>query len=230
MHNLQPCSRAGLPARGAGSVGSRAPCCDAAISAEKRHRVRTDASPPRPSAYDAVDLRVGDEPREIAPGVFGRSLRAALRARPCQRLAARRCSRLDGDRRRARRPAEPRALAGAAAAARSPASRSRRLVATHFHPDHLGLAGWLCELTGAELWTSHSEWLTGRWLAQDTSEGFVAAGRAFDRRAGLAEDAGRGAGRARQPLSPPRVRLPPSRLPPPARRRPAARSAGPSGG
>ena len=63
-----------------------------------------------------------------------------------------------------------------------------RLVATHFHPDHLGLAGWLCEQTGAELWASLTEWLTGRWLAQDTGAGFVAAGREFDRRAGLGED------------------------------------------
>ncbi len=44
-----------------------------------------------------------------------------------------------------------------------------RLLATHFHPDHLGLAGWLCAETGAELWASQTEWLTGRLLAQDTS-------------------------------------------------------------
>jgi glyoxylase-like metal-dependent hydrolase (beta-lactamase superfamily II) len=75
--------------------------------------------------------------------------------------------------------------------------RLERLVATHFHPDHLGLAGWLCELSGAELWASHTEWLTGRLLAQDTSEAFVAVGREFDRRAGLDDEliatrAGRG--------------------------------------
>jgi glyoxylase-like metal-dependent hydrolase (beta-lactamase superfamily II) len=63
-----------------------------------------------------------------------------------------------------------------------------RVVATHFHPDHLGLAGWLCAETGAELWASQTEWLTGRLLAQDTSEAFVEAGREFDRQAGLDED------------------------------------------
>jgi glyoxylase-like metal-dependent hydrolase (beta-lactamase superfamily II) len=66
--------------------------------------------------------------------------------------------------------------------------RFSRLVATHFHPDHMGLAGWLTEQTGAELWTSRTEWLSGRLLAQDTSEGFVEAGRRFDFQAGLADE------------------------------------------
>jgi glyoxylase-like metal-dependent hydrolase (beta-lactamase superfamily II) len=60
-----------------------------------------------------------------------------------------------------------------------------RILATHYHPDHMGLAGWLCTETGAELLTSRTEWLTARLLAQDTSEEWVAAGRRFDRRAGL---------------------------------------------
>ena len=60
-----------------------------------------------------------------------------------------------------------------------------RVVATHYHPDHMGLAGWLCAETGAELWTSRTEWLTARLLAQDASDEWVAAGRRFDHRAGL---------------------------------------------
>jgi glyoxylase-like metal-dependent hydrolase (beta-lactamase superfamily II) len=63
-----------------------------------------------------------------------------------------------------------------------------QLLATHFHPDHMGLAGWLAEETGAEFWTSRTEWLYGRLLSQDTSAGFVEAGRDFDRGAGLHED------------------------------------------
>ena len=51
----------------------------------------------------------------------------------------------------------------------------------------MGLAGWLCAETGAELWTSRTEWLNARLLAQDTSEEWVAAGRRFDNRAGLDE-------------------------------------------
>lgn len=62
-----------------------------------------------------------------------------------------------------------------------------RVVATHYHPDHMGLAGWLCAETGAALWTSRTEWLTARLYAQDASEDWVAAGRLFDRRAGLTD-------------------------------------------
>ncbi len=35
-----------------------------------------------------------------------------------------------------------------------------RLIVTHFHPDHLGLASWLMEETGAPLWMTSSEFLT----------------------------------------------------------------------
>jgi len=35
-----------------------------------------------------------------------------------------------------------------------------RLVVTHFHPDHLGLATWLMEKTGASLWMTAGEFLT----------------------------------------------------------------------
>ena len=36
----------------------------------------------------------------------------------------------------------------------------RRLIVTHFHPDHFGLADWLLEKTGAELWMTAGEFLT----------------------------------------------------------------------
>lgn len=36
----------------------------------------------------------------------------------------------------------------------------RRLIVTHFHPDHLGLATWLMEQTGAGLWMTSGEFLT----------------------------------------------------------------------
>lgn len=35
-----------------------------------------------------------------------------------------------------------------------------RVVVTHHHPDHIGLAGWLCERTGAPLLTSRTAFLT----------------------------------------------------------------------
>ena len=36
----------------------------------------------------------------------------------------------------------------------------RRLIVTHFHPDHLGLASWLMNETGAQLWMTTGEFLT----------------------------------------------------------------------
>ena len=35
----------------------------------------------------------------------------------------------------------------------------RRVVATHFHPDHMGLAHWLTERFGVDLWTPQAEFL-----------------------------------------------------------------------
>src|SRR3546814_7872617 len=35
-----------------------------------------------------------------------------------------------------------------------PSIRVTRVIATHHHPDHVGLAGWLGERTGAALWRS----------------------------------------------------------------------------
>ena len=36
----------------------------------------------------------------------------------------------------------------------------RRVIATHAHPDHIGMAGWLCERLGLDLLTSQTEYLT----------------------------------------------------------------------
>ena len=64
-----------------------------------------------------------------------------------------------------------------------------RLLVTHFHPDHMGLAGWLCDETGATLWTSRTEWLMGRMLALDDGAASREAAVGFYRRAGLDEAA-----------------------------------------
>jgi glyoxylase-like metal-dependent hydrolase (beta-lactamase superfamily II) len=45
-----------------------------------------------------------------------------------------------------------------------------RVVVTHFHPDHLGLAGWLTERFGVPLWMTRGEWLFGRMLAADVRD------------------------------------------------------------
>jgi glyoxylase-like metal-dependent hydrolase (beta-lactamase superfamily II) len=41
-----------------------------------------------------------------------------------------------------------------------------RLLVTHFHPDHLGLAAWLQEQTGAPLWITQGEFLTAHMIKQ----------------------------------------------------------------
>ncbi len=45
--------------------------------------------------------------------------------------------------------------------------RVSRVFVTHFHPDHIGCAGWLCEEHGVALWMSRTEWLTARMLTAD---------------------------------------------------------------
>jgi glyoxylase-like metal-dependent hydrolase (beta-lactamase superfamily II) len=61
-----------------------------------------------------------------------------------------------------------------------------RIVVTHFHPDHIGLAGWLTERWAAPMWISETEWLWARMLAGDRDDAAHAADQtAFYRRAGL---------------------------------------------
>jgi len=43
----------------------------------------------------------------------------------------------------------------------------RRVIATHLHPDHAGLAGWLCREHGAMLWMTRDEYLLARVLSAD---------------------------------------------------------------
>ena len=63
--------------------------------------------------------------------------------------------------------------------------RPTRLIATHFHPDHVGLAGWLAERCGIELAMSRTEYLTTqlhrRWA--ETPE--IEASRAYFAARGL---------------------------------------------
>ncbi len=50
-----------------------------------------------------------------------------------------------------------------------------RLLITHFHPDHVGLAGWLAARTGAPLHMSRVEWLQARLILADPPERALAA-------------------------------------------------------
>lgn len=63
-----------------------------------------------------------------------------------------------------------------------------RVLATHQHPDHIGLAGWFVEAQGAELWTSRTAWLFARMLALDVQDRATPQQVDFWRRAGMDED------------------------------------------
>ncbi len=63
----------------------------------------------------------------------------------------------------------------------------RRIVGTHFHPDHIGLAGWLLDRAEAEFWMSRIEWLSARSAYLDTEDGASERMQDFYRRAGLGE-------------------------------------------
>lgn len=63
----------------------------------------------------------------------------------------------------------------------------RRVVCTHMHPDHIGMAGWLCARFDAPLLMSRLEYVTARMLAADTGPA-PREGRAFYRAAGWSED------------------------------------------
>jgi glyoxylase-like metal-dependent hydrolase (beta-lactamase superfamily II) len=43
----------------------------------------------------------------------------------------------------------------------------RRVIVTHHHPDHIGLAGWFQSVHGAELLTTRTAWLFARMLVLD---------------------------------------------------------------
>lgn len=58
---------------------------------------------------------------------------------------------------------------GAGPGAGPKARRINRMIVTHFHPDHIGLAGWLGELLDTDLWITRTEWLMARMLYMDTA-------------------------------------------------------------
>lgn len=63
-----------------------------------------------------------------------------------------------------------------------------RVICTHMHPDHIGLAGWLCERTGAQLVMTRVEYATARMLLADTGQPAPESGAAYYRAAGWDAD------------------------------------------
>ncbi len=82
-----------------------------------------------------------------------------------------------------------------------------RVICTHFHPDHLGLAGWLTERFSVRLWMTRDEWLFGRLLSSDVREAPPSEAIAYWRAAGWDEarieaEAAKGWGRFASVVSP----------------------------
>jgi glyoxylase-like metal-dependent hydrolase (beta-lactamase superfamily II) len=82
-----------------------------------------------------------------------------------------------------------------------------RIICTHFHPDHLGMAGWLAARFGVRLWMTRGEWLFARMLTSDVRDTPPDEAIAYWRAAGWDEDriaaeAARGWGRFAAMVSP----------------------------
>lgn len=63
--------------------------------------------------------------------------------------------------------------------------RFRRLIVTHYHPDHFGLAGWLRETFGVEVMMTETEWLTANLLVRLTDDAFAASQDRYFQRHGV---------------------------------------------
>ena len=63
-------------------------------------------------------------------------------------------------------------------------TRITKMIGTHFHPDHIGLAGWMCDHHAAPLIMTRAEWLTARMLAADARDSVPHEMLAFWRGAG----------------------------------------------
>ncbi|RVT87280.1 MBL fold metallo-hydrolase [Rhodobacteraceae bacterium CCMM004] len=66
--------------------------------------------------------------------------------------------------------------------------RVRRVIVTHHHPDHVGLAGWVMAEHGAELVMPRTGWLMARMLTLDVQDRPVPETVAFWRSAGMDPD------------------------------------------
>lgn len=64
-----------------------------------------------------------------------------------------------------------------------------RVLVTHMHPDHAGMAGWLTREFDCTLWMTRSEYLNCRLLAADTGHEAPPEGVRFYRQAGWGEEA-----------------------------------------
>ena len=64
-----------------------------------------------------------------------------------------------------------------------------RVIVTHMHPDHIGMAGWITRKFGCRLWITRLEYLMCRVLSADTGREAPEDGLRFYRAAGWDQDA-----------------------------------------
>ncbi len=60
----------------------------------------------------------------------------------------------------------------------------RRVIGTHYHSDHIGLAAWMCETYEAPFFASHIEWCMARSLGIDRTQSLLDAQQDFYRSLG----------------------------------------------
>ncbi|ODU21297.1 MAG: MBL fold metallo-hydrolase [Sphingomonas sp. SCN 67-18] len=85
--------------------------------------------------------------------------------------------------------------------------RVSRVIVTHFHPDHIGLAGWLCARFDVALWMNRTEFLMARLLTSDVRDAPPDAALAHFRACGWPDrlidaERGKGWGRFAKMVSP----------------------------
>jgi glyoxylase-like metal-dependent hydrolase (beta-lactamase superfamily II) len=64
-----------------------------------------------------------------------------------------------------------------------------RVLVTHFHPDHMGNAGWLTDRWGVDLWCTQGEWLMAQFAWRQRADGDVERHLRHYRRHGASEAA-----------------------------------------
>jgi glyoxylase-like metal-dependent hydrolase (beta-lactamase superfamily II) len=70
----------------------------------------------------------------------------------------------------------------------------KRVIVTHYHPDHAGNAAWLCQRYGVELWMTQGEYLTAHAVRSSTAGYTTEAVLSVFRRNGLDEQRAAGMG------------------------------------
>lgn len=63
-----------------------------------------------------------------------------------------------------------------------------RVISTHMHPDHVGLAGWLCQRFDCDLWMTREEYLTCSLMTSYTNDQVPAEAIEFYARAGYTNE------------------------------------------